>query len=175
MFLVVVSMSIICSSSIGIKAKTRINKKVKIIYLGDTLNLKVKSKEKRVKWSSSNKKIATVNKKGRVKGKRVGKITITAKTKNKVYKFPVTIKGYSIEEMEEKVNQYFKKSKKYNVYFVAYDTPPEQKGNVYNYYIRSTGGTQANVMVGYLEVNIKSGKGILHFDYGETVKIKLFS
>ena len=45
----------------------------------------------KVKWSSSNKKVATVSKKGVVKAKKAGKAKITAKTKSKT--FSVTVKG----------------------------------------------------------------------------------
>lgn len=47
---------------------------------------------KKVKWKSSKKKIATVNKKGIVKGKKKGKTTITAKYGSKQTKFKITVK-----------------------------------------------------------------------------------
>lgn len=48
--------------------------------IGKTVTLKVKNNKKKVKWISSNKKIATVSKRGKVKGKKAGKVTITAKS-----------------------------------------------------------------------------------------------
>ncbi|MDR1700099.1 MAG: Ig-like domain-containing protein, partial [Lachnoclostridium sp.] len=52
------------------------------------LKLKKKSKGSKIKWKSSNKKIAKVTKKGKVTGKRKGiaKITATVTTKGKKYK-----------------------------------------------------------------------------------------
>ena len=47
-----------------------------------------------IKWSSSNKKVATVNKHGKIKGLKHGKTTITAKYKNKTYKCKVTVLKY---------------------------------------------------------------------------------
>lgn len=60
--------------------------KKKTIKVGKSFTLKLKKKthgDKIVKYSSSNKKIATVNKKGKVLGKRKGTVKITVKTKNK--------------------------------------------------------------------------------------------
>jgi hypothetical protein len=48
---------------------------------------------KGIKWSSSNTKIATINQKGKVKFKKLGKVTITAKsiTSGKTSKLKVTV------------------------------------------------------------------------------------
>ena len=58
---------------------------------GQTLQLTVKT-GKKIKWSSSNKKIATVSSKGLVKAKKVGTVTITAKYGSKTRKFSITVK-----------------------------------------------------------------------------------
>ena len=65
------------------KKKIILNKKKAVIYVGGQLRLKVKGTKKKVKWSSKEKKIATVSKKGVVKGKRAGKTKITAKVNGK--------------------------------------------------------------------------------------------
>ena len=57
--------------------KIKLNKKSVTIYIGKKVKLKVKAKGK-VKWKSSNRKIATVTKKGVVKAKKVGRSKITA-------------------------------------------------------------------------------------------------
>ena len=55
------------------------------------------------KWSSSNKKVATVNSKGVVTGKKTGKATITCKLPNgKKYKCTVTVKKNKIVMMKYK-------------------------------------------------------------------------
>lgn len=59
---------------------------------GKTVTLKLKNNKKKIKWSSSNKKVATVTKKGKVKGKKVGKATITAKVGKKKYKCKINVK-----------------------------------------------------------------------------------
>ena len=75
--------------------KTKLNKKKATIYVGKTVKLKVKNNKtkNKVKWSSKNKKVATVNKKGKVKGKKAGKTTIIAKVGKKKYKCKVTVKS----------------------------------------------------------------------------------
>lgn len=59
-----------------------------------TYKLAMLNTSKKVTWSSSNKKIATVSKKGKVKAKKKGKCTITAKVNGKKYKCKVTITDY---------------------------------------------------------------------------------
>lgn len=71
--------------------KTKLSKKKATVVIGTTLELQVKNTKKKVKWSSSKKKIATVNKKGVVKAKKAGKTTITAKVGKKKYKCKVTV------------------------------------------------------------------------------------
>jgi len=73
-------------------AKVKLNKKKVTVYVGDTVKLKVKGAKKKVKWSSSNKNVAAVSKKGKVTGRKEGKATITAKVEKKKYKCKVTVK-----------------------------------------------------------------------------------
>lgn len=79
-------------------AKTKIKLSVKTITLfsGETkvikLNGLTKKESKRVKWSSSNKSIITVNNKGKVKATQAGKAYIYAKYKGKKYKCKVIVK-----------------------------------------------------------------------------------
>ena len=72
------------------ETKPAISKKSRTILAGDKYNLNIKNKVKgsTYKWKSSNKKIATVDKRGVVKGKKKGKVTITCtiKTPKKTYK-----------------------------------------------------------------------------------------
>lgn len=61
------------------------------LSIGATFRNYMKFTEKKPKWSSSNKKIATVNSKGKVTARGVGKCTITAKIGKKKYKCKVTV------------------------------------------------------------------------------------
>lgn len=74
-------------------AKVKLNTKKVSIYVGGTYKLYVNNTKKKVKWSTSNKKVATVSAKGNIKGKKAGKATITAKVGSKKYKCQVTVKN----------------------------------------------------------------------------------
>ncbi len=67
------------------KYKVTMNKSVYTMKKGKSVQLKASknkaAKKKKVVWSSSNKKVATVSSKGKVKAKKNGKATITAKLK----------------------------------------------------------------------------------------------
>ena len=71
-------------------SKIKISKKSVVTNKGKTVRLKVKGTSKKVRWSSSNKKVATV-KKGRVKAKNTGKVTITAKVGKKKLRCKVRV------------------------------------------------------------------------------------
>ncbi|MBP3459669.1 MAG: InlB B-repeat-containing protein [Lachnospiraceae bacterium] len=73
--------------------KTKLNKKKVTITVGKTVKLRVLNKKKAVKWSSSKPKIASVNKKGKVKGLKKGTAKIIAKTAGKKYTCKVTVKA----------------------------------------------------------------------------------
>lgn len=75
------------TKSIGVQIS---NKKLSIIK-GQTKQLYITGTSTAVKWSSSNKKIATVNKNGKVTAKKAGKTTINAKINNKVLKCTITV------------------------------------------------------------------------------------
>lgn len=78
----------ICSEA----AVPKLNRQTVSITVGKTVQLTVKNTKAKVKWSSSNKKIATVTGKGKVKAKKAGKATITAKVGKKSFKCKVTVK-----------------------------------------------------------------------------------
>jgi len=69
---------------INVSVKTvKISDSSLLLEKGKTKTLKIKGCNKGIKWYSSNKKIATVSKKGVVKGKRIGNVMIFAKIGNK--------------------------------------------------------------------------------------------
>lgn len=69
-----------------------LNKKSITMVVKDTYTLKVKGTSSKAKWSSSNKKVATVNSTGKVTAKKNGKTVITAKVNGRKYKCNVTVK-----------------------------------------------------------------------------------
>lgn len=80
-------------SDVEAAQKIKISKKKAALFIGETLKLKVKGTSKKVKWSSNKKSIASVSSKGKVKAKKTGVATITAKVGNKRYKCKVTVKS----------------------------------------------------------------------------------
>ena len=89
----VLSISMIQITNVSAANKIKLNKTKATIYTGKTVTLKLKNNKNKVKWSSSNKKIAIVSSKGKVKGKKTGKVTIIAKVGKKKYKCKVTVKN----------------------------------------------------------------------------------
>lgn len=71
-----------CGSSIS-EAKSKINKTNLTLKIGKSYQLKIKGTKNKVKWSSSNKKIVSVTKKGKIKAKKLGKAKIYAKIKKR--------------------------------------------------------------------------------------------
>ena len=81
-------------TNVNARTTTRLSSKKIVLQVGKTKKLKVKNKPAGVKvvWKSSKKKVATVSKKGKVKAKKLGKTTITAKVGKKKYKCKVVVK-----------------------------------------------------------------------------------
>ena len=80
--------------------KVQLNKKTVTLEVGKKVTLKLKNapKKKKITWSSNNKKIATVSKKGVVTAKKAGKANITAKVNGKKYVCKVTVKNKKKQE-----------------------------------------------------------------------------
>ena len=68
MLTLVLAMSMIPTINVSAARKVRLNKTKATIYVGKTVTLKLKNNRKKIKWSSSNRKVATVTSKGKVKG-----------------------------------------------------------------------------------------------------------
>ena len=84
------------------------------VYTGEKYTLKLLDKKgktisaSKIKWTTADKKIATVDKKGVVKGIKAGKVKITATYKKKKYVATVTVKD-SIKLNKSKVSVYIGK------------------------------------------------------------------
>lgn len=130
------------------------------IYVNKTLQLKVSGTTQKVKWSTSNKKIATVSSKGKVTAKAAGKANITATINGVKFVCKVTVKKASSgTTAKQKANQTLKnyiQSKGYtnsdgNKFIVTYDTTDSvkftcgivynSKKNQFNYMIVAEGNT----------------------------------
>lgn len=88
------------------QAKVKLNKKTVKLEEGKTVTLKVSGIKKKVKWSTSNKKVVTVKSNGKYKGKvtakKEGKATITAKVGSKKYKCKLTVTKKTDTKEDEK-------------------------------------------------------------------------
>jgi uncharacterized protein YjdB len=81
-------------------ASPKLNQTSATLWIGDTLQLKVKNTKKKVKWSSGKKSVATVSAKGKIKAKKAGKTVITAKIGNKKYKCRVSVRKTQLSSKE---------------------------------------------------------------------------
>ena len=80
-------------STTSVSAAPKINKKTATVYVNKTITLRINGAKRKVKWRSSNAKIASVNKNGVVRGKRAGKAKITGYLNGKRYVCRVTVKN----------------------------------------------------------------------------------
>ena len=108
----------------------KLNKKTVYLAPGMTVKLKVTGTKKKVTWKSSNKKVATVSKKGKVKAKKKGKATITAKAGGKKLSCKVIVEKKTTNNARKLRDFVVKKGKKgkdgegktyYDLQYVWYD------------------------------------------------------
>ncbi|MCI9063120.1 MAG: hypothetical protein HFJ17_00705 [Clostridia bacterium] len=94
-----------------IKVETpSLNKTRLFITKGKTYNLKINGTKKKVKWSSSNKKIAKVDSKGKITAVNKGTTTIKAKIDSKTYSCKVTVEYRDLNK--EIFSKYYKEANK---------------------------------------------------------------
>ncbi len=95
-------LSQLCPVSADAAKKVSLNRKKVTLYIGKSFQLKVRGTKKKVQWKTSNKKIATVSRKGKVKAKKKGTAKITAKVAGKKLVCKVTVKkGKSPDKTEQ--------------------------------------------------------------------------
>ena len=83
-------------------ASVKINYTKRKMYVSGVYTLKITGTNKTVKWSSSDKNIATVSSKGKVTAKKKGTATITAKVGKDKYTCKVTVKNLPKESSKTK-------------------------------------------------------------------------
>ena len=85
-----------------------LNSYSKKLMVGESFTLKVKGTSKKVKFTSSDKSVATVTSKGVIRAKKKGKATITAKVGGQKYKCKVTVQTMqdkNAEQVRTKINK----------------------------------------------------------------------
>lgn len=86
-------------------AAPAISKKSVSLYVGKSTTLKVKNSKGKIKWKSSNHKVAAVNKSGKITAKKAGTATITATVNKKNYTCIVTVKRKTVKVSKVKLNK----------------------------------------------------------------------
>ncbi|MBQ5674050.1 MAG: Ig-like domain-containing protein, partial [Lachnospiraceae bacterium] len=80
-------------------ASKKVKQPKKIIYVGQTTKLTIKKvSANKATWKSSNKKVATVTKNGKVKATKKGNVTISATYKNTIYQWKITVKKAQLQK-----------------------------------------------------------------------------
>ncbi len=103
---IILCATIIVSSAL-VNAKTaeaatiKLSKTKLTLDVGKTYTLKLTGTTKTVKWSSSNTKVATVSKAGKVTAKKSGSAVITATASSKKYTCKVTVKAKSTAKLSK--------------------------------------------------------------------------
>ena len=95
---IIATIIVLSCVSIPTYAKT-INMKAQTIYIGQEKQLTVNpsNTSTKYKWTSSNKGVLTCTKTGKIKGKKQGTATVTAKANENTYKFKVNVKQYVVK------------------------------------------------------------------------------
>ncbi len=93
-------------------ASVKLSKKTVYMLKGKTYKLRVKGTGAKVKWKSSDTKVVTVSKKGKLKAKEYGTATVTAKVKGKTLKCKVIVERKAQKKARTLRNYILKRGKK---------------------------------------------------------------
>ena len=98
------------AAPVDAKSKVKLNITKATLSIGCSINLKLLNNKKKVTWKSSNKKVASVTKKGKVKAKKKGKVKIIARVGKKKYTCKVTVGSASKKSASKKNTKNVKKT-----------------------------------------------------------------
>lgn len=98
----ILSLCLTLAAPVDAKSKVKLNITKATLSVGGSINLKLLNNKKKVTWKSSNKKVASVTKKGKVKAKKKGKASIVAKVGKKKYTCKVTVGSASKKSASKK-------------------------------------------------------------------------
>lgn len=112
LLLVLIALSLTAPSTVpiigsveSVQAAAQISKKNAVLLTGQTMQLKVKDADSKIKWSSSNKTVATVKNNGLVTAKKKGTAVITAETDKTVLQCKVTVQTPRISQSSRTLNK----------------------------------------------------------------------
>lgn len=106
----ILSLCLTLAAPVDAKSKVKLNITKATLSIGGSINLKLLNNKKKVTWKSSNKKVASVTKKGKVKAKKKGKASIVAKVGKKKYTCKVTVGKVSKKSTSKKNTKNVKKA-----------------------------------------------------------------
>lgn len=106
----ILSLCLTLAAPVDAKSKVKLNITKATLSIGGSINLKLLNNKKKVTWKSSNKKVASVTKKGKVKAKKKGKASIVAKVGKKKYTCKVTVGKESKKSTSKKNTRNVKKT-----------------------------------------------------------------
>ena len=106
----ILSLCLTLAAPVDAKSKVKLNITKATLSIGGSINLKLLNNKKKVTWKSSNKKVASVTKKGKVKAKKKGKASIVAKVGKKKYTCKVTVGSASKKNISKKSAKNVKKT-----------------------------------------------------------------
>lgn len=98
------------------------------LSVGETSELEIIGTDQKVTWKSANKKIASIDKNGKVTGKKVGKVKITATVLKKKYNCTVTVKK-SAKVSSLTLNSQSLRIKEGEIYKIGYEINPTNAAN----------------------------------------------
>ncbi len=146
MAVMVLIVSSFISVSVEAKAKPKLSKKSKTVYVGKTTTITLKNARK-VKWKTSKKSVVSISKKKKnkvwIKAKKAGKATITATYKRKTYKCRITVKRK--KEKQPKVDNPVMNAKDITLHYVSEEDKSYLKldsSHIYQYQFQVTGTKQ---------------------------------
>ena len=106
----ILSLCLTLAAPVDAKSKVKLNITKATLSVGGSINLRLLNNKKKVTWKSSNKKVASVTKKGKVKAKKKGKASIVAKVDKKKYTCKVTVGKVSKKNISKKSAKNVKKT-----------------------------------------------------------------
>lgn len=142
------------------EAAVKLNKTKATLAVNEILQLKLTGTSKKVKWSSSNKSVASVTG-GKVKAKKEGEATITAKVGKKSYRCKITVKGNYKAFYKAFLEKGVIKDGNYNVKASYYYVLNVDKSGVPELIVSSDGG---GITVYYV-YTVRNGKVVKLGDY----------
>lgn len=134
-----------------------LNKTNVTLNVGKTVNLKISGTNKKVKWTSNKKSVATVSSKGKVKAISKGTATITAKVNGKKYNCKVVV--YKVDSGDSKVDKKVRNIISKNI--KASMSTAEKVKTIHDYIVKNCEYDVIGLYSGNIPADSYSARGVL--------------